>query len=262
MPTFVTTFRGVVAAIGVCFCFLPCAIAEANTPWRVQQAEGRFSIRSQVNVPNGILAILRALETDIAQTLKLKVGKTPIVIHLFRNHLEQSKYLSVRVPSAANRSACFVQGTDAGRIYLHAHRDWQKDLRHEATHAVLHSALPYVPLWLDEGLAQFFEATPKERARFHPYGADVQLRMRFLWRPKLSDLETKRTMPDLKQKDYRAAWSWVFFLLEESQESRNLFLAYLQEIANDRAPDPLSEWLAKRMPSAQQRWLAFMKTAK
>ena len=33
----------------------------------------------------------------------------------------------------------------------------QQDLRHELTHALLHSVLKDVPLWLDEGLAEYFE---------------------------------------------------------------------------------------------------------
>ncbi|GIT30210.1 MAG: hypothetical protein Ct9H300mP1_22560 [Planctomycetaceae bacterium] len=32
-----------------------------------------------------------------------------------------------------------------------------EDLRHEFTHGVLHSSLKRVPLWLDEGLAEYFE---------------------------------------------------------------------------------------------------------
>ncbi|MCA9071474.1 MAG: hypothetical protein KDA84_21250, partial [Planctomycetaceae bacterium] len=177
MSTFVTTvatFGRVVSAIGVYLLCFPGACAEASVTWPIQQSAGRFTIRSQVGIPPDLLANLRALETDIAQTLQLNVGESPIVIHLFRNHREQVQYLTVRVPVAANRFACFVQGTDAGRVYLHAHQDWEKDLRHELTHAVLHSALPYVPLWLDEGLAQYFEATPKERTHFQPYGADVR----------------------------------------------------------------------------------------
>ena len=36
----------------------------------------------------------------------------------------------------------------------------QQDLRHELTHALLHSVLKDVPLWLDEGLAEYFELPP------------------------------------------------------------------------------------------------------
>ena len=36
-------------------------------------------------------------------------------------------------------------------------RQFEADLRHECTHALLHAALPYVPLWLDEGLASLYE---------------------------------------------------------------------------------------------------------
>ena len=48
-------------------------------------------------------------------------------------------------------------------------RELAVDLRHETTHAVLHGLLPMVPLWLDEGLAEYFEAPEANRLQRHPH---------------------------------------------------------------------------------------------
>ena len=40
---------------------------------------------------------------------------------------------------------------------------WPRTLRHEVTHAYVHSAVPDLPLWLDEGLAKFYEAPAREQ---------------------------------------------------------------------------------------------------
>ena len=42
-------------------------------------------------------------------------------------------------------------------VYTYWGNRIQQDLRHELTHAILHSVLKDVPLWLDEGLAEYFE---------------------------------------------------------------------------------------------------------
>ena len=34
-----------------------------------------------------------------------------------------------------------------------------EDLRHEVTHGYLHTMVPHVPLWLDEGLAQLADTS-------------------------------------------------------------------------------------------------------
>ena len=47
--------------------------------------------------------------------------------------------------------------------------EFGNDLRHECTHALLHAVLPAVPLWLDEGLAKYFEVQRASRAYGHPY---------------------------------------------------------------------------------------------
>ena len=47
------------------------------------------------------------------------------------------------------------------------------DLRHEMTHAYLHAVVPNVPLWLDEGLAKYFELPRQQHGLNQPYVRQV-----------------------------------------------------------------------------------------
>ena len=65
-----------------------------------------------------------------------------------------------RFPTAGP-STC--SATARAAVYAYRHPELPIDLRHECTHALLHANLPMVPLWLDEGLAEYFEMPEAER---------------------------------------------------------------------------------------------------
>ena len=67
------------------------------------------------------------------------------------------------------------------------------DLRHELTHALLHSVLKDVPLWLDEGLAGYFELPP-ENDGVNPQ--HLELLRRGPFQPDLARLESLEQVGD------------------------------------------------------------------
>src|SRR5947199_3220316 len=74
--------------------------------------------------------------------------------------------MRTRYPDLPKRRAFFVAqprtvgGTDDLLVYTFWGDRVRQDLRHELTHALLHCVLKDVPLWLDEGLAEYFEVPP------------------------------------------------------------------------------------------------------
>ena len=70
-------------------------------------------------------------------------------------------YIEAHYPDIPYRRALFIKEHGLAGLYAYRHADLAVDLRHECTHAMLHASLPYVPLWLDEGLAEYFEATAR-----------------------------------------------------------------------------------------------------
>ena len=61
------------------------------------------------------------------------------------------------------RRAFFLAQGSRQVVYTYFNPQLEVDLRHEATHALLHLAIAELPLWLDEGLAEYFEV-PEESA--------------------------------------------------------------------------------------------------
>ena len=65
----------------------------------------------------------------------------------------------------------FTPGWTRGKTDLRV----RTDLRHELTHALLHGVLQDVPLWLDEGLAVYFELPPANEG-VNPHHLEVLCR--------------------------------------------------------------------------------------
>lgn len=238
--------------VGVCL--LTCLSGQVVSGWTEERQLGPYLIRSEFALRDiqGLVHDLGDLQTDLERQLNLKCQPGEIQIHLFRNRWGYTDYLSKRVPDGMKRQALFVQGTDAGRVYAYWHRGIETDVRHETTHALLHAALPYVPLWLDEGIAEYFEVPPGQREKHNPHHAKLKWAIRFGWRPGIERLESKRELLDMDGDDYRDSWAIVHYLLHGPAAAREALEAYLREIESGKAPTPLSQHLRKRIPNLDQ----------
>ena len=192
-----------------------------------------------------------ALETDLGLTIPDK----PIEIYLFRGRRSFDEYVRRRVPQGAGRTALFVQGHDAGRVYAYYSGHMDVDVRHESTHALLHSAMAYVPLWLDEGLAEYYEVAPRFRYAGHPSLKAVRRAMWFRWRPNLTRLESLSDLRDMGEEEYRESWAWVHWMVNGPEPVRQVLRDYLDEIARGGFPGAIEPRLKKVVadPSAAMR---------
>ncbi len=243
--------RGVLAAIAI----LLAISSPATAQWVDQKALGTFVFRSEfpLNDVEPLVVELGELQKDIESTLDLKCSERQIEVFLFSSRWSYQQYARKNIPDGAGRRALFVAGNNGGRVYAYRHRDLDTDLRHETTHALLHNALPYVPLWLDEGLAEYFEVPASLRAdkqvRLRALGGIVSRRI-----APLSDLEAKRKLPDFNANDYRDSRCWVHFMLHGPTEAHAALEEYLATIPTGREPTPLSISLQRRMPDLDERF--------
>lgn len=247
----------------------PAARMAAAGDWVDYRQAGRFIIRSEfpLDADPELAAFLQSPdqhEADIVATLQLKPSQQTIVINLFASRREFLQTIREVAPEAAGRRAVFVRGDDAGHVYCYRHAELLTDLRHELTHAILHSMLPFLPLWLDEGLAEYFEAPPAERASGHPSQTRTSLSAKFglTWRPKLTRLEAKNDLTDISLSNYREAWAWVHFLLHGPPEATNLLQRYLLMIQAEQPPGPLSAHLRQIIPNPEAALTAHLKSWK
>lgn len=232
--------------------------------WTEEQQLGPYLIRSEFALRSvqSLVDDLGDLQTDIERQLGLKCDtEREIQIHLFRSRSSYTNYLSQRVPEGTRRKALFVQGPDAGRVYAYWSGDLSTDVRHETTHALLHTALPYVPLWLDEGLAEYYEVAPGQREKQNPHRSELQRAIRwFGWRPSIERLEGLKNLTEMNRKeDYRDAWGVTHFILHGPPAAREALTSYFEEIQSGSAPTPLSQHLRRRIPNLDQRIIDHLK---
>ncbi|MFN7806312.1 MAG: DUF1570 domain-containing protein [Planctomycetaceae bacterium] len=208
-----------------------------------------------------VIQDLQRLRLQMAETLDLPLGTKPVVVYLFSNELEYKQYLDTKFPGFPKRRAYFIEtaGKDLS-VYTWWGDQIGEDLRHEYTHGLLHASLTNVPLWLDEGLAEYFEvggSIPGQINNEHAQllASDVQ---RGAWRPDLARLEYLEEVQDMARADYREAWAWVHFMMHSSPDTRQVLLEYLQELRTNPNPGPLRDRLVAVAPQIDQRMLGYV----
>ena len=123
------------------------------------------------------------------------------------------------------------------------------DLRHELTHALLRSVLKEVPLWLDEGLAGYFELPPYQDG-VNPQHLDALRRSPF--QPDLARLEKFTHVAQMEKPEYREAWAWVYLMLRSGPAAKKVLHQYLQALRTDANPGPLLPRLREAVPEPEQ----------
>jgi hypothetical protein len=246
----------------------------AAAPEQANAAPGRFSQRVAPYVfladfdlkkdaqVQALLQELAGLRDQVYRELALPPGSAVVQVYLFEDRPRYERFLRERHPELPPRRAFFVaqprglSGAEDLYVYTFLSDRLQQDLRHELTHALLHSSLRDVPLWLDEGLAEFFELPPERQG----VNADhVRVLGNGGFRPDLARLEGLKEVRDMRQPEYREAWAWAHFMLRGRPEARAVLLAYLRDLRASPSPAPLGPRLAQAVPElddALQRHLA------
>jgi hypothetical protein len=184
----------------------------------------------------------------INSQLGLTPSDRPIHVYLYGNEAEYYKFLNLRFPEMAARRAIFVGTSTDLTVYAHWGEQVAIDLRHEVAHGYLHATVPNIPLWLDEGLAEYFEVGRGLRGYNETH---VEMLNRQLttgtWRPELSRLEALQSAADMTQQDYAEAWAWVHYLLESEDDKAELLTSYLADLGSSAPAQSLSARVGKRL---------------
>ncbi|OHB79159.1 MAG: hypothetical protein A2W31_18440 [Planctomycetes bacterium RBG_16_64_10] len=144
-------------------------------------------------------------------------------------------------------------------MFAYRHQELSVDLRHECTHALLHSALDVVPLWLDEGLAEYFEVPAQQRVYDHPHLARLKWNMRLGIIPPLASLENKQKLEEMGALEYRFSWAWVHFMLHGSRGGLAALRSFLADIQAGTPPGRLSQRLVATDPQIEHRMIDHFK---
>jgi len=192
----------------------------------------------QANFPlteiTAILDEINLLQHDLNSYIGVPEPKEKIELCLFKDEASYSSFLKEFFPRApTDRRALYVKLTNKpGTLMVQKTNDFEIDLRHEMTHAIVHATIPNVPIWLDEGLAKYFEVPPPDRASQSPYMSRVRWNAKVGLIPSLDRLVKLETIDDMQAKEYQDSWAWTHFLIHRSPETQRLLAAYLRMLAN------------------------------
>ncbi len=195
-----------------------------------------------------LLEELRTQRSLVSTRLALPQTEEPIHVYLFPTSDRLESYLNVHYPGLPKRRAFFVETDTRLTVYAYWGDRVAEDLRHEVAHGYLHAAVPNLPLWLDEGLAEYFEVARGESGLNRPHLE--QLSGNPDWRPNLVRLEQLRDSGEMTQIEYAESWAWVHFMLESSPLRLQVLQAYLKSLTRPHGHRPLSELLFTADPQA------------
>lgn len=248
---------GTVAA-SWCAAALPC---RAQSPWIDHQSNGPFQCHA--TFPLGDLTPLfhelSALELELQRTLAVPPAAQTVDVFLLENKQRHEQLLSQLYPQVPYRRALYVQRGGRGSVYAYRHPELADDLRHECTHALLHTNLAMVPLWLDEGLAEYFEVAAPRRPFDHPHLKSLRWKLRFGMIPDTQALESLQDLSQMGGPEYRYSWAWVHFMLHGPLPVHRALVHYLADIRKGNPPGTLSERLARSAPDVKRQLLVHFK---
>lgn len=243
------------------------AASAPGLPAKYSQRVSQFVFISdfELRTDQPIFHELTNLREQIIKDLQLPTPPSSALVrvYLFEDRERYEQFMTARYPNLPRRRAFFVaqpHGMGGGEDLL-VYTFWgdhiHQDLRHELTHALLHSVLKDVPLWLDEGLAEYFELPPETQGVNRQH---VLLMKRDGLKPNLARLEQLSQVDQMNPVEYREAWAWVHFMLHSIPQNRLALLAYMQQLRHTANPGPILPQLQAHNPDINDLLLDHLAT--
>lgn len=229
--------------------------------WQDSRSNGPFQVKA--TFPLGDLTPLfdelSALELELQRTLAISPPQKKIDVYLLHDQASHKQVLAQLFPRVPYRRALYVQRGDQAVVYAYRHPELAIDLRHECTHSLLHASLPMVPLWLDEGLAEYFEVPAPQRAFDNPHHAKMRWHQRFGMVRSIESLEDCGDLSQMGAVEYRFAWAWVHFMLHGPLPAHRELVHFLADIRRGQPPGLLSRRLRSALPNLEAQFEAHFK---
>jgi hypothetical protein len=203
---------------------------------------------------------LHSLEHDVEQSLGVRVDadQPPIEVYILNDRQAFTHFLKFYYPELPPRRAFFLAQGLQRVVFTFQGERLEEDLRHEATHALLNVAYGDLPLWLDEGLAEYFEGAGGRRGMNPEHLGRLPRDLATGWKPDLARLETLQSVRQMAPRDYREAWAWTHYLLNGSPQGKSVLLGYLADRRNDPHAAPISARLQKDERGTSERLMTYI----
>ena len=245
--------------------------ASSAKPNKFTTRIGQYVFHTDFKIADTADPLFRDLEDlpdQIEGELRLPANSNLIQVFLFDDEDRYHAFLRAKDPKLPLRSAYFFAEPARGsglppdlHVYTWTGPRLKTDLRHELTHALLHGTLKGVPLWLDEGLAGFFEQPvlndgvnvlhldalrTHEPLRAGPFRGDM------------ARLEKLSQVNQMGRPEYQEAWAWVHFMLRSDPKARQVLLDHLQALRTTSTPGLLLPKLEAAIGDPNSQLLAYL----
>jgi len=187
--------------------------------------------------PKGVLN-LREVQTEAegqvrraVEFLQLEMPECGVRVVVFPSQRRMRAFLGRYCPKQRHKgAACFELGTDyvVAVPYRTNRQEFSRLLRHELTHYVLASQFYDLPPWVDEGLAQFFEAG--EPGHAPSIQSPKAPRLGLVRGRTLDELVAVPAGQDLSRHGYLRSRSLVFHLLTRDKGGAAQMRDYLRKV--------------------------------
>jgi hypothetical protein len=244
--------------------FLVAVLGGTAADWPDTRTSGPFVCRADFPLQEikPVLNELSQLQIDLVHALGVSPAKENIQVYVFHDRPTYDGYLKKHFPNVPFRRAVYIKDGGQGRVFAFRSPQFEIDLRHECTHALLHASLRNIPLWLDEGLAGYFELPAEQRAFGNPHLGSIRWNVWLGIVPGIENLENCTDISKMGKAEYRDSWAWVCFMLNGSPEAREELVNYLSDLQKQNSPVLPSNRLKHRFPDLHQSFITFFKTWK
>lgn len=227
----------------------PLPAAPGKHSFRVSQFVFLADFEMKQDLP--LFRELSDMREQVFKELRLPVSNTVVQVYVFEDRDRYERYMFSRYPELPKRRAFFVAqphnvgGGEDLIVYTYWGDKIREDLRHELTHALLHSVLKDVPLWLDEGLAEYYEVPASWKGVNFHHLDQMQRNPNGPFKPDLARLEKLSLVQQMAPAEYREAWAWVHLMLRGKVEAKAVLINYLQLLRTNPTPGPMQPRLAE-----------------
>jgi hypothetical protein len=234
----------------------------SSLPVKQQLVVDQLVVHSDFHLPKNhrLIKELTSRRNEIARILDIPTSDESIHVFLFDDETHFQAFMERAHPEFPGRRAFFVKSDNSLNVYAYWGPRVGDDLRHEVTHGYLHSVIPNLPIWLDEGLAEYFEIKRGKQGLNGPHIYSLSNRMRRLdWRPDLARLEALQEATEMNQLDYAESWLWVHFLLSGDEQTRKIVQNQMKQLIRLGVAEPMAESLAESIPDCESKLISHLR---
>lgn len=250
--SFVGKAAAVLAVVAVWAATASAALRDAAA---AEIRRGPFIVRADFDLTpiEGELRELDSLLEEMTRTFRLPKARENVVVRIFQDETTWREFWKREFGSSASfrralydrKNYLFDRDGANGRVYLCVNPLFVNDLRHECAHAILAATLKRsVPIWLDEGIAEYFEQPAERRLTNETWRSLTVERLRGGEFSTLESLEKLAGMNEMTRVKYCDSWAWVCWFLNGPESVRDVLPQYLNDLA---ARNPFASKPSKRL---------------